>query len=80
MFNFVQIAQAITEKEHLAHHANDKIADASNNISNMMGGNMSYMMTGNWGWLMMIFGWVIGILVLVLLILLIIWLVKQIQK
>lgn len=42
----------------------------------MMGG----MMSGNYGYGMMFFGWLVGILVLVVLVLLAVWLFKQIQK
>lgn len=80
MLNLIGIAKAITEEEHLAHHAQDKVANATNDMSSMMGGNMTSMMGGSWGWPMMIFGWVVGILTIVLLVLLIMWLIKQIQK
>ena len=83
MFNIFGNAHAINEQEHLAHHANDA-ANATSTSSMMGGGNMfsmmGYGMGGTWGWSMMIFSWIIGVLILVLLILLIIWLIKQIQK
>lgn len=79
MFNLIGSALAVSEAEHLAHHAGDKVADAGDFSSGMMG-NVGSMMGGSWGWPMMIFGWIFSILALVLLVLLIIWLIKQIQK
>lgn len=38
------------------------------------------MMSGGYGWTGMIFGWFIGLLVIVALVLFIVWLIKQIQK
>jgi uncharacterized integral membrane protein len=37
-------------------------------------------MMGSYGYGMMFFGWVVGILALIILVLLIVWLVKEIQK
>ncbi|MBR9705703.1 hypothetical protein GOV14_01585 [Candidatus Pacearchaeota archaeon] len=41
---------------------------------------MGTMMYGSYGFGPMLFGWAIGLLVLVALVLLIVWLIKQIQK
>lgn len=82
MINLIGRALAVSETEHLAHHAGDKIADAGDFSSGMMG-NIGSMMGGlgsGWGWTWTIFMWIFWILILVALILSIVWLIKQIKK